>query len=197
MIKLNFVPQSLRKNRGNFWMSGFGPLSREVILGSLVAAGFVLIVLHLVLAGITVAKFTQQAVLQVRWASLGPEKKVFDDISKEIKTFQTKMGTVKAITSVQGVLWAKLLNDISDCVPKGVWIREINFKMGVLLINGSAVSKVKEEMMIINNFVALLKDKPSVKDNFLGIDVDSIAHRDNSALSVADFSLKIKRKAAQ
>lgn len=194
MIKVNFIPQEARKNRGNIWQDGFGPLPREVILGILVAVAGVLVSLHLLLAGLALARAAEHTMLQIHWGSMGAQKKVLDDITNETKVLQTKMNALRAITSAQGVIWARLMNEVSDSVLKGVWIREIRFEKGLLVINGSAVSKVKNEMIIVNNFVAILKEQPELKKSFTGIDVDSIERRENTALSIADFSLKAKRK---
>lgn len=195
MIKVNFIPQEARKDRGNIWQDGFGPLTREAILGILVAGAGVLVLLHLALAGLALVKAAQHTMLQVRWASMGAQKKVLDDVTNETKTLQTKMNALRAITSAQGVVWARLMNEVSDSVPKGVWLREIHFDRGQFTIRGSAVSKVKNEMIIVNNFVAMLKEQPGLKGAFTGIDVDSIERREGTALSIADFALKAKRKA--
>ena len=194
MIKINFIPQELRKNTGNFWADGFGSLPREVILGVCVAAAALLVIIHLALAGIALAKVAQHTLLEVRWGTLSPGKKILDDVVNQTKALQVKMSALRVITSAQGVVWARLLNDISDSVPNGTWIRDIHCVKGVLTIEGSAVSKVRNEMIIVNNFVAVLKEKPSIQSGFMSLDVDSIEERKDTALSIANFVLKAKRK---
>ncbi|MEI6438113.1 MAG: PilN domain-containing protein [Candidatus Omnitrophota bacterium] len=194
MIKVNFIPQEARKNRGNIWQDGFGPLPREHILGFLVAGAAVLLVAHLALVGLTLAKAAQHTMLQVRWGSMGAQKKALDEITNETKALQVKMNALKVVTSAQGVVWARLLNEVSDSVPKGVWIRELRFDKGLFSVEGSAVSKVRNEMILVNNFVAALKEQPEMKKNFSGVDVDSIKRREGTALSIADFTVKAKRK---
>lgn len=194
MIKVNFIPQEARKTRGNIWQDGFGPLPREVILGILVAGAGLLVLAHVTLAGLALIKAAQHTMLQVRWSLMGEQKRVLDNITNETKTLQLKMNALRVITSAQGVVWARLMNEVSDSVPRGVWIREIRFQKGLLTIDGSAVSKVKNEMIIVNNFVAALKEQPELKKSFSGIDVSSIVRRENTALSIADFTLKVARK---
>ena len=194
MIRVNFIPQELRKGRDHFWQDGLGSLAREVILGVFIAVAGFLLLLHAVLAGVALVKVAQHTILQVRWSSLGPEKKVLDDITNETKALQTRMNVLKVITSSQGIVWARLMNEVSDRVPKGVWIREMRFERGLLVIDGSAVSKARNEMIIVNNFVSALKECPELKAGFISMDVDSIERRGNTALSIADFSLKAKRK---
>ncbi|MBF0388024.1 MAG: PilN domain-containing protein [Candidatus Omnitrophica bacterium] len=195
MIKVNFIPQETRKSRGSVWQDGFGSLSREAILGILVAGAGVLLFCHVALAGLALVKYAQHTVLQVRWGLMGAQKKVLDDVTSEIKLLHTKMNTLRVVTSQQGVVWARLMNEIADSVPKGVWIRQISFEKSQLVIEGSAVSKDKNEMIIVNNFVSMLKEQAELKKAFIGIDVASIERRDNTALSIADFTLNVKRRA--
>ncbi len=193
MIKINFIPQETRKKRGNPWQDGFGPIPREEVIGFLVAAAAILVSFHIFWAVMALVKVAQHTMLEVRWGALGPEKKALDEVTNETKLLQTKMNALRIITAEQGGNWARLLNEVSDSVPKGVWIREMKFEKGVLTINGSAVSKDKSEMIIVNNFVAAIKDQSAMKKGFVSIDVDSILQRENSLLSIADFSMKARR----
>jgi Tfp pilus assembly protein PilN len=104
------------------------------------------------------------------------------------------MNSLRPITVIPQFHWARLLNDISDSVPKGVWLREIIFEKGSMSIYGSSVSKMKTEMVETGNFVASLKEKFSIQESFAGVDVDSIQRRENTAVSIADFNLKAKGK---
>jgi Tfp pilus assembly protein PilN len=194
MIRINFIPQEARREKGNIWADGFGSLPREVVFGIFVAAGAVLVALHILLAGLALARVAQHTMLNVRWDSLAPKKKVLDDAMNEIKAVQAKMSAVKVITDGQGVVWAALLNEISDSVPNGLWIREIRFVKGDLMVEGSAVSKVKNEMIIVNDFAASLKEKTVIRAGFTGIDIESIEERKNSVQAIADFLLKAKRR---
>jgi Tfp pilus assembly protein PilN len=104
------------------------------------------------------------------------------------------MNAVRPITSLQQIRWARLLNEISDSIPKGVWLREILFEKGTIAIYGSSVSKMQTEMVEAGNFVAALKEKASIKEGFSGVNIDSIQSRENSPVAVADFTLKAKSK---
>ncbi len=194
MIRLNFIPESQRKQRANLMSEGVGGIPGEVIVGSVAALAGCLVLMHVALAGIGAYKLATHKILEARWDRMGPDKKIYDDVSGELKAIQAKMNTLRPITSAQGLSWAQLLNDISDTIPKGIWLREIVFDKGTLTVYGSAVSKIQNEMVDVGNFVAALKEKPGIKNNFTGVDVDSIQRRENAAVSVADFSLKAKLK---
>jgi len=155
--------------------------------------GFLLFV-HLSLTGILLFQIGRHHILQGQWNSMAADKKVFDDISTETKNIQNRLNSLKPITSQMGLRWARILNDVSDSVPKGIWLRQLEFSKGLLTITGSSVSKMENEMTAAGNFVAALKGKPGLKDYFSGVDIDSIQRREGATLSIADFRLKAKRK---
>ncbi len=193
MIKLNFIPEYDRKVKSSLLSDGWG-IPPEIMVGTLVAAIGLILLVHVSLGGVAAFKIGQCHLLQVKWNAMAGDKKVVDDIFNESKTLQAKFMTLKPITSQANFLWARLLNDISDSVPKGIWLREISFNRGLLNISGSSVSKIKDEMISAGNFVSALKEKRTMRESFTGIDIDSIQRREGTALSIADFSLKAKQK---
>jgi hypothetical protein len=62
------------------------------------------------------------------------------------------------------------------------------------MIKGSAVSKANDEVILAGNFVSALKEQPVVKEQFTGLQVESIERRENAAFSIVDFLLKAKLK---
>ncbi len=193
-IKLNFIPQQSRRQQTDLVGEEICGMPGEIVIGCGAALIGLLLVIHVLLAGVTVWKFAAQKVLQVRWSAMAEDKKIFDGISTELNAIQAKMAVLRPITSLQELRWSRLLNDLSDSVPKGVWLRSIVFEKGVLTVSGSAVSKINNEMAEAGNFVAAIRDKDMVKAHFTGLDIDSIQRRENVAVSVADFVLKAKQK---
>jgi Tfp pilus assembly protein PilN len=194
MIRFNFIPEQLRKERGGILSHGLGGVPSEVLVGILVMVFGLLFLIHLSLVGVFLFEVGGHQVLQMRWNAMAADKKIFDDISNESKTIQNRLNSLKPITSQAGFGWSRLLNDISDSVPKGIWLRQIEFSKGLLTVSGSSVSKMENEMVAVGNFVAALKAKSGIRDYFIGIDVDSIQRREGVALSIADFRLKAKWK---
>lgn len=194
MIKLNFIPEQQRKQKVGIVGEDFGGVPGEVIVGVFAALVAFLILAHLAMAGITVYKLAANKILEARWNSMAADKKVCDDIAGKLQALQTRMNSLRPITSVPELHWAMLLNEISDSVPKGVWLRQLLFEKDTMILYGSSVSKMKTEMVETGNFVAALKAKPAIQESFTGVDVDSIQRRENMPVSVADFTLKAKRK---
>jgi Tfp pilus assembly protein PilN len=194
MIKLNFIPEQQRQQSTGIVGEDFGGLPGEVLVGIFVALAAALLFVHAALGGITVYKLTAHKLLEVRWNSMAADKKACDAVADELKVLQTRLNSLRPIISTEQSQWARLLNELSDSVPKGVWLRELLFEKGSMSIYGSSVSKMQTEMVETGNFVAALKEKPSIKDSFMGVDVDSIQRRENTSVSIADFTLKAKRK---
>ena len=194
MIRLNFIPEHLRKRGGGFVEEGVGGVPSEIIVGGVVALFGLIVLLHVLLAGGALFKMAGYKILEARWNSMGADKKAYDEVVDELAKLQAKMNSLRPIASVRQVPWARLLNDVSDSVPKGVWLREVLFENGLLTLYGSSVSKMQNEMVEAGNFVAELKGKSSIKEYFIGMDIDSIQRRENVAVSVADFSLKARHK---
>lgn len=194
MIRLNFIPAQARTQRTNLVGEDFGGVPGEIILGGIVALAGFLVLVHVALAGVAVYKLARHKILEVRWGSLGADRQAYDEVTRELSGLQLKMNTLRPITSAQGLDWARLLNELSDSVPKGVWLREVVYDKSSFTIYGSSVSKVKNEMVEAGNFVAAIKEQPSIRENFAGVDVDSIQRRENTSVSIADFSLKVRRK---
>lgn len=194
MIQFNFIPEQLRKERAGFLSHGLGGVPAEIFIGiSLMVFGIMLLV-HVSLVGTLLFQVGRHQILQMKWNAMDTDKKVFDDISNESKTIQNRLNSLKPITSQAGFLWSRLFNDISDNVPKGVWLRQIDFNRGLLTISGSSVSKMANEMVTAGNFASALNKKSSVKDFFTDVDVDFIQRRTGTTLSIADFRLKTRRK---
>ena len=194
MIKLNFIPEQQRQQSSGIFTEDIAGVPAEIILGGVVALVALLVAVHMVLAGAAVYRMAAYKMLEARWNGMSVDQKAYNEVSNEIKDIQSKLGGVRAITSAQSLHWAQFLNELSDSIPKGVWLRELMFDKKELTIYGSSVSKMKKEMVEAGNFVAALKEKRSIKDSFAGVDVDSIQRRENIAVPIADFSLKAKRK---
>lgn len=194
MIKIDLLPNDLRKDKTGLLDGGFGSVPSEVVFGLFLAAGGFLLAIHLLLAAVALGKITQHKILDSRWQAMGVQKKAYDDVFSEAKILQARMSTLRPITSERGFAWSTLMNDISDSVPKGVWLKEISLNKKLLTISGSSVSRVQAEMMAAGSFAAALKEHPKVSEYFLSVDVDSIQRRDVQGLSLADFTIKAKLK---
>ena len=196
MIDINLIPdeKGRRRKRRGILPAGF-VLPREVVIG-LVGGFLVLLALwHVLLQMVIVVKYVQLKSQQSRWEGVISEKKEVDLVIKELRARQER---VKAIESIKGgvdIFWAEKLQAISDVLLRGVWLRRFALEDGNVLINGSAVSKHKLEMISVHNFVAKLKEDPSFMKGISAVELESIKSRKVGEISVADFVIRIVMEA--
>lgn len=194
MIKANFIPENLRKERSDLLQDGFVQVPKEIAAGILLAGIGFLILVHALFGLVALIKVGQYQVMLARWNAMSSEKKELDTITQETQVLQKKMFSLKPITSARGIVLGKMMNEISDSIPRGVWLREIRYDGALLSIKGSAVSKVNNEVIIAGDFVTALKEKPAITEHFMGLQLESIERRENSVAAIVDFLLKAKMK---
>ena len=195
MLEINVAPPQLRKKRkrGASAMGVF-KIPKEAIIG-LVGGLFVLLILaHLVLQGIIFVKFAQHTSIKKQWEEILPEKKEVDVILNELRMLQNKVGAIEKVTTGKRIFWASKLNDISDSLPRGIWLRKLSLDEKVLIIDGSAYSKLGDEMISVGNFVTNLKDKESFLKGLENIEVGSIQRGKIRNIDIANFIITIKVK---
>ena len=195
MIEINLTPSNLRKNENQ----GMGALAlialpKEVLLG--VGSLFIIALfsVHIVLIVFWSIRLSELTASNTQWQKMIPDKNNMDSINQEIKDLREKLNAVADITSKKAISWSQKFNILSDVMPKGVWIRKINWNNNVLNIEGSAVSKLHDEITIIGNFISNLKREENFAKDFLSIDLGSVNRSKKGAIEVVDFIITAKMK---
>ena len=193
MIKINLVPEHLRKKHKTpvFPTVTFN-LPAEATIGLFGGLFVLLFMVHLSLFLITYKKIVQKKRLDRIWEELLPDKQRIDRVSNELRSLQGKKTAIEKITKGQRILWSPKLNAISDSIPKGVWLNKIMLEQGVFTIEGSAVSKLADEMMSVGNFTSNLKVQAQFADHLKNLEVGSIQRRKIDAVEISDFSVTAK-----
>jgi hypothetical protein len=191
MIDINLIPAALRKN-GKDKSSLSINIPQEILVG--VGAGLVLLIVtvHLILGVVWLAGIGQLTAHQMAWQKLAPDKTALDAISDESKDIKTKMNMVSDMTTKRSVLWAPKLNDISDALPKGLWLRNMMLDKAGLTIEGSVVSKTRNEISNVGLFISALKQDKDFINDFSSLEVNSIQRNKESSVEVADFTIVAK-----
>ena len=106
MIELNLVPDGLKKKESKFKID----IPRENLI--LVCAGviIILVVIHVLLAGVGIIRGCAYKVLSSNWNALQPEKEKVDLFKKEINSFDNKAKSIEGVTSGDRILWSQKLN---------------------------------------------------------------------------------------
>jgi Tfp pilus assembly protein PilN len=126
------------------------------------------------------------------WQKLAGDKAALDAINDESKDIKTKMNMIADMTTKKSVLWSPKFNAISDALPRGLWIRNMTLDKTGLSIEGSVVSKTRNEINNVGLFISALKqDNDFIKD-FSSLEVNSIQRSNASSVEVADFTILAK-----
>ena len=193
MIEINLVPQELRKKRKSQSVSvDFLNLSQEMIVSCIIGLLVFLFILHIFFQLIIFVRFIQHKRLQTRWEHILPEKARADVVISELRGLQNEVNSIEKLKTERKILWSQKLNDISDSIPRGLWLNKLSSNETVLLIDGSAVSKAKDEMASVGVLVSNLKSKKTFISGLQNLELGSVQRRPLKSIDVVDFVISVK-----
>jgi Tfp pilus assembly protein PilN len=194
MIEVNLIPEGLRKKKRSSSSPAAAGGSKSVLFLQIGTVVFFYIIVHALLH----LWYHQQAGKKLRlkreWDALAGQKKEADDLLVELKDLQAKKKSIEEVTGLSRILWAQKLNEISNELPRGVWLKEISFDEGTFLIHGSAISRHEAEMLNVHKFLGNLKKNKSFQRDFSDIDLGVIKSREIENTPVADFTIILDLK---
>ena len=195
MIEINLSPENLRrKTRAQFFSLAAFNFPKEVIIGLVGGFLVILFIIHFFLQIAIFVKFAHHKFERKQWERLLPQKAQADITINELRSLQSRLSAIDKIKTEKRIFWSQKLNNISDLIPRGVWLNKISFKESILLIDGSAVSKMKDEMVNVGNFVSNLKSKDTLIAGLQNIELGSIQRRQVKLIDVVDFIITAKLK---
>lgn len=198
MININLVPNELRKKKKGAFLGGEGSkIAPEIVIGSGGGLILLLFLAHIVLLTFNISKLAIHKSLDRQWTEMQPLKQNVDVVITELRELQNKLKSIEKITTNQQSVWSKNLNVLSDSLPRGVWFRKIALGDGMFFIEGSAISRQKDEMINVHGFIANLKAHENFQKNFEEIELGSIQRRKLNNMDMADFLINIKLKEIQ
>ncbi len=190
MIEINLVPPQLQKKRKGRGILGRGiNIPREIIIG-LVGGFFVILLLISILLQITIfTKYAQCKRLKTEWEQILPMKTRVDTVLNQLRTLQAKIRSIEDITGGKKIKWSEKLNAVSDSLSRGIWLKSVIGNKQRLVIEGSAVSKGKDEISSVHDFAASLKKNKNFGGYLSNLELGSIQRRTIKTVEVADFSM--------
>lgn len=191
MIEINLVPPHLRKKKKSSLGAAFN-IPKETIIGLIGGLLVLLLLSHIVLQALIFVRYAQHKSYQKQWESINPDKEKVDVIISELRSLQAKTKALNEITYDKRTLWAPKLNTLSDNIPREVWLTRISLENETLLIQGSAVSKVRNEMVSVGNFVSTIKEQKGFQEDLATMELGSIQRRNIKAVEVVDFVITAK-----
>jgi hypothetical protein len=194
MININLIPAALRKdgeeNEGHLAIN----IPHEILLG--VGAGLILLMLtvHLFLGAVWLAGMGRLSGYRENWQKLLPDKTAFEAINNESGDLKKKINMIADMTTRKSVLWSPKFNAISDALPRGLWIRKMILDKIGLVVEGSVVSKTRNEINNVGLFLSALKQNDGFMKDFSSLEVNSIQRGKTNATEVTDFTVMAKLK---
>lgn len=187
MIEINFLPVKYRKR--NIQLPDLSEIKAIPII---IGVFSFLIGVYLILSIILAVKTGALNRLNNEWQGMTGEKQHVDEIKKEIKYFKGKADLIDKLVGGR-MLWAKKLNQLSDLIPDGIWLE--NLELGsrkdqqVLILKGNVFSRSKEETALTGDFIKSLRDNREFFADFSDIELESIKRHKLGETEVMEFNL--------
>ena len=193
MIEINLVPDHLRRKRKSSLTNKIN-IPKESLIGLAGGLLAILFIIHLSLFILTLLNSQSYTQLRKQGQQLQLGKTKIDQIIKDLRDLQQKAKSIEKIDTHENLLWSKKLNEISESIPRGVWLRKISLKDNVFTIDGSSVSKDNDQILYVHTFVNNLKNQPEFLKHFIEFEIDSIQRSKTQMVDLVDFSIKAKVK---
>ncbi len=190
MVHINLLPTEIRKEiQKKISASGSG-IPLEVIVGSIGGVFLVLVLLHVVLATLTVQRLASYKTLEQQWKTLESRRTFIDGITKDLKDLKAEQGDIERLFSQTFREWSRTLNHFSSELPKGVWFGKLTVEKDEFVLQGSAITRDMDEIVAVNNYENKLQSNKFLQGRFKNFILDTVEKRKVQKVDVADFTIK-------
>lgn len=188
MIEINLLPEELRRKERL-------KLPKEFYIIGISMLGF-LIILHATTGMLIEWRKHRVVKLNRRWTELAPLKKEIDIVKQELADLNQRVEGIDQLM-VKRFLWSEKLNQLSDLIVPGIWLRELSLLPHVesrdlpptLTLKGSVISRRGEETAVVGKFMANLKNDKGWSFDFDKIELKSMQRRKIKDTEIMDFVL--------
>ncbi len=182
MIELNLLPQDLRSRKQIVFN-----LDKIIYFSKI---GFLILIgIHILLLFICLFYKFRADAFSKEWGRISSQNADVLSLRNEISVFEKAIENTDKLTRVQ-FPWTHKLGKLNSLLPNGVWFKHIRVAAGSLDITGSVISRDKDEVEIINNFLQDLKKDSSFYAGFKNLDVVSIVRSNLFGVEVINFSIR-------
>lgn len=174
MFEINLLPKELRKKK-------LVLLQADIIRLCVGLVGLC-IILHIVLSLAVWAKRHSFNGLTSAYNKLLPEKNRIDSIKSEFKNLNEKIKLAEQVSS-DTLVWAQILNKLSDIVPSNLWLTRLSYQpeKSSIIIRGMVLEKDSDSMATIGQFINGWKDGR--------IEVDAVNKKYIKQVEILEFNL--------
>lgn len=206
MIEINLLPEELKKKKGKKIRQLELSLPKISHKPVLIGVGAIFALVYLGVLTFSTLKNHSLNKLNTEWKSLQKQKEVLDKLKADIKDLETKNTSMGELVNNR-FIWSAKLNQISDCLPEGVWLNSFSISktkiagrkkgrgaeasnFNTLEFRGSAAIPEGDEMLAIGKFIKNLKDDPSFIKDFENIELSSVQSTTSGKIEILDFTIR-------
>lgn len=214
MIEINLLPEEFKKKESKFRkadLSKFDPRNFPVI--KIIFFGIAaFMAVHMLL--FVMGSYAKSSIgsLRKKYETILPKKKEADMLKSQREAVNKKVGVIDELM-VRRFGWSKKLNDLSDSVTPGIWIRDLsyderavlppgskggrvspkiagpNHELKYLIISGYASSMGEQGASVVGKFMKSLKDNQDFYSDFRDIQLGSIRQDKVEDQEVMNFTI--------
>src|SRR5262245_20579333 len=176
MIRINLLPVREAKRQAGLRKQG-------VLIGMSAAAGVVLcVVMHLALAGQMAAERGRIEQAQAQLKELEKTREEVERFREEEKEIERKLGVIAKLERDRtGQVLA--LAQISDVIPKRMWLSTLAIKDG-----SASMSGISLDAEIVAEFLTKLEESPMFED----VELDETTLQESYGLKLNSFKIRMK-----
>lgn len=195
MIEINLLPEELKskikaKSPGESIVKSGALFTQDQLFIYVVMALFMVFAcVHLYFTVLSISKKSELASLDGQWLKLQPQKKALDEFNQGYQAASQDSGFIRSLT-LKKVFWAQKLNKLSLYLPAGLWFNDISFNGKSMVIQGSVISLLKEEINLVNKLLDNLKADQEFFKDFSGFELSSVQKSNIGGYDTADFVLE-------
>lgn len=206
MIEINLLPEELTKKKGKKRRQlelSLPKISHKPIL---IGVGAIFALAYLGVLTFSTLRNHSLNKLNTEWQSLQKQKEALDKLKADIKDLEMKNASMEELVNNK-FIWASKMNQISDCLPEGVWLNSFSISktkiagrkkgrgaeasnFNALELRGSAAVPEGDEMLAIGRFIKNLKDDPSFIKDFQNIELSSVQSTTLGKTEILDFTIR-------
>jgi len=171
MIEINLLPEDfkVKKSAAEAIDLPIIPIIAAVVAG--------LVVVHAVAFLIAANNRKTITKIQTELENLTPKKNEIMALNLKVKEMENKVKAIEILT-LNRIVWAKVLNSISDSMLQRVWLSRVKFErrgvQPVIMIEGYIADKSEAGTAMVAKFINSLKENKEFMTHVKDIELDNV-----------------------
>jgi Tfp pilus assembly protein PilN len=199
MIEINLLPEEqrakTRKAVSNAAPAGAG-FDPSYLVYAVPIVIVVLLLTHLYLGSVYLAKQHRFDALNKEWSSLEAQRQKIVNFRAESEVNSQDALIIDELTN-KSIRWSEKLNRLSLDLPPGIWFNDIVISRKTLEIKSSVFSLESNGVDLINKFLFNLKNDKAFINNFISVETGNMVTKKLGSYEVMDFTVTGTLKAAK